>query len=401
MEQKFPLQVNKTSCTACGVCQETCTFQAINFSEAYPEINPTACRLCGACAKACPTGALTFTPKSKRLKDSGTGVWVLAQTSEMGVEKVTLQLLGEARRLAEILRQEVSVILMGHRVAHLCPEMIAHGADNVYLAEHLLFEQQIEEHFAEVLAMLARKHRPNILLVGATSWGRGIAARVAALLQTGLTADCTQLSIDPQSRQLLQRRPAFGGNLLATIETPYTRPQMASVRPNVMNALSPDAARRGKTVICDLSTFAFDQRIKQLATFAKEASHQSLNNAEVIVSVGRGVKDTKTLELVYQLADRLGGMVAGSRAAVEAGLIRAEYQVGQTGHTVAPKLYIACGISGQIQHTAAITSSDKLIAINIDPQAPIFEHAHYGLVADLQTALLQLLNEPALKNREH
>lgn len=393
MEQKFPLQLHQAACTCCGACQETCNFQAIDLVDAYPEINLTNCRLCGACAKACPTGALTFTPARRRLKESGNGIWILAEASETEIEEVTLQLIGEARRLAEVLRQEVSVVLMGHRVASHAPKLVAHGADQVYLAEHPLFEQQIEEHFAQVLTLLARQHRPNTLLVGATPWGRGIAARAAALLNTGLTADCTQLSIDPQSKQLLQRRPAFGGNLLATIETPHTRPQMASVRPNVMNALPPDATRSGKTIVCDLSDFAFDQRVKQIATFAKEASHRSLNQADVIVSVGRGVKDPKTLELVYQLADRLGGMVAGSRAAVEAGWIRAEYQVGQTGHTVAPKLYIACGISGQIQHTAAITSSDTVVAINIDPQAPIFEYAHYGLVADLQTALPQLLNQ--------
>lgn len=393
MEQTFPLQLDKTCCTSCGTCQEKCTFQAIDFAGEYPEINAVCCRLCGACAKACPTQALTLTPKNKRLKDAGSDVWVLAEASETGIEEVTRQLIGEARRLADVLGQKVSVVLMGHDVAlHAC-ELIAHGADSVYLAEHPLFEQHIEEHYSEVLAMLARQHRPNTLLVGATPWGRGIAARVAALLHTGLTADCTQLSIDPVSQQLLQRRPAFGGNLLATIETPYTRPQMASVRPNVMNALPADLSRQGKTIVCDLSTFHFDQRVKQLATFAKEASCQSLNHAEVIVSVGRGVKDPKTLELVYQLADRLNGMVSGSRAAVEAGLIRAEYQVGQTGHTVAPKLYIACGISGQIQHTAAITAADTIIAINIDPQAPIFEYAHYGLVADLQTALPQLLSQ--------
>lgn len=394
MEQIFPLQLDKTACTSCGACQQKCTFHAIALSDAYPEIATADCRLCGACVKACPTGALTLAPKQKRAKkDTSTGVWVLAEATEAGIEEVTLQLLGEARRLAEVLAQEVSVVLMGHRVAAHAQPLIAYGADKVHLAEHPLFGQQIEEHFADVLTLIARQHRPGILLVGATPWGRGIAARVAALLRTGLTADCTQLSIDPASLRLLQRRPAFGGNLLATIETPYTRPQMASVRPNVMNALPADDTRQGEILVHDLSSFAFDQRVKQIATFAKESAHQSLANAEVIVSVGRGVKDAQTLQLVRQLADKLGGVVAGSRAAVEAGLIGAECQVGQTGQTVAPKLYIACGISGQIQHTAAITSSDTLIAINIDPQAPIFEYAHYGLVADLQTALPQLLNQ--------
>lgn len=390
MKTNFPLRLDTTNCNSCGACQERCAFDAIEMKE-YPEIDLSTCHLCGACAKVCPTRALTFTPLRKRLPDAGTGIWVLAETSETGIEEVTLQLIGEATRLATILKQEVAVVLMGHCVASFTSKLIAHGADTVYLAEDRIFEQQIEEHFAEVLAMLARTYNPNTLLVGATPWGRGIAARVAALLKTGLTADCTQLSIDSTSKRLLQHRPAFGGNLLATIETPYTRPQMASVRPNVMSALPLNSARKGEVITCPLTSFAFDCRVKQIASFAKQVSRQSLGNAEVIVGVGRGVKEPENLELIYQLADKLGGVVAGSRAAVEAGTIGSEYQIGQTGHTVAPKLYIACGISGQIQHTAAITSSDKIIAINIDPQAPIFDHAHYGLVADLKVALPQLL----------
>lgn len=392
MKQLFPLQLDKVTCISCGVCKAKCTFNAISFTDTYPDINFSDCHLCGACAKACPTKSLIFTSKKKEIKDISTGIWVLAEVSDT-IEDVTLQLIGEACRLSEALKQKVSVVLIGSSIASLARQLIAHGADKVYIAEHPLFEQQIEEHFADVLTKLAKEHCPSILLIGATPWGRGIAARTAALLNTGLTADCTQLSIDTKSKQLMQRRPAFGGNLLATIVTPYTRPQMASVRPNVMSTLPADTNRQGDIIICDLSSFTFDNRVKQLATFAKEISHQSLNNAEIVVSVGRGVKDKKTLDLIYRLAEKLGGVVAGSRAAVEAGLIRAECQIGQTGHTIAPKLYIACGISGQIQHTAAITSSENIIAINIDPQAPIFEYAHYGLVGDLKMVLPQLLNK--------
>lgn len=385
------IEFNNSACTSCGTCKESCSFNAIEFIKT-PQINLTTCRLCGACVKACPTNALSLQTKKRTLVDTSKGVWVLAQITENTIASVTYQLIGEATRLAKELNQSVSVLLFGCEVKKNVDDLFAHGADRIYLAEDNLFSAQIEEHFAEVIVALAVKYQPNIILIGATEWGRGISARVAAILKTGLTADCTSLSIESNTKLLLQKRPAFGGNLLATIETPYTRPQMASVRHNVMSAIAPNYSRTGEVVVCDLSQFKFDVRIKEIASFMKNENAQSFNNAEVIIGVGRGVKNKEELKLVRQLADKLGGMVAGSRAAVEAGLISSEYQVGQTGHSIAPKLYIACGISGQIQHTAAITSSEKIIAINCDPQAPIFEYAHFGMVGDLKSVLLQLIN---------
>lgn len=385
------IEFNHSACTSCGICKESCSFNAIEFIQT-PQIDLTTCRLCGACVKACPTNALSLQTKKRTFADTSNGIWVLAQVAENTIAPVTYQLIGEATRLAKELNQSVSVLLIGCEVKKFVDDLFAYGADRVYLAEEQQFSAHIEEHFAEVITALAVQYQPNVMLIGATEWGRGISARVAAMLKTGLTADCTSLSIESSTKLLLQKRPAFGGNLLATIKTPYTRPQMASVRPNVMSTITPDHSRTGEVVVCDLSQFKFDTRIKEIASFMKNENSQSFNNTEIIIGVGRGVKNKEELKMVKQLADKLGGMIAGSRAAVEAGLISSEHQVGQTGHTIAPKLYIACGISGQIQHTAAITSSEKIIAINCDPQAPIFEYAHFGIVGDLKSVLPQLIN---------
>lgn len=385
------LEFDQSLCTSCGICKDTCTFNAIEFAQT-PQIDLAACRLCGACVKVCPVSALTLNIKRRKFTDNSSGVWVLAQIIDGTIAPVTHQLIGEATRLAKDLNQQVSVLLVGCEVKQFEDELFAYGADRVYLAEDKQFESQIEEHFAEVIVALATEYRPNIMLIGATEWGRGIAARVAATLKTGLTADCTFLAIDDRTKSLLQKRPAFGGNLLATIETPYTRPQMASVRPNVMVALLPDFSRSGEVVVCDLSNFKFDDRIREVASFIRESNTKSFNSTDIIIGVGRGIKSQEEMKMVEQLAQKLGGMIAGSRAAVEVGLVHAEYQVGQTGHTISPKLYIACGISGQIQHTAAITSSEQIIAINSDPQAPIFEYAHYGIVGDLKSVIPQLID---------
>lgn len=322
------------------------------------------------------------------------GIWVLAECFQNEISPVVFELLGEARRLAETQPQTVSAILPGQHSAAFANRLIAAGADNVYQIERPELNLPIEDHHAEVLTELARRYRPAILLVGATHFGRGVSARVAALLNTGLTADCTELSIDPVSGNLLQRRPAFGGNLLATIETPFHRPQMASVRPQVMKALPQDDSRTGERIICDLSAVTLNQCIKLIAGQIRETV-DSITNAPVLIAGGRGMQKAENIRLLYQLADVMGGTVAASRAAVEAGWLPVERQVGQTGQTVAPRIYVACGISGQIQHTAAISGAETVIAINNDPDAPIFQCADYGLVGDVTEVLPRLIRELA------
>lgn len=392
----FPIKLDNTACQQCGLCETACLYQAIQIKD-YPEIDEASCQLCKSCIDACPAAALSMEANegqaSSTVKNvSSTGIWVLTECFQGEIVPVTFELLGEARRLADLQPQAVSAVLLGQYEEALVRQLFAAGADTVYQVERTELNTPIEDHYAEVLAELACQYRPSILLIGATHFGRGVSARVAALLNTGLTADCTELSIDPSSGNLLQRRPAFGGNLLATIETPNHRPQMASVRPQVMKALLPDTSRKGKRIICDLSALSFNQNIKLIAGKIQETV-DSITDASVLVAGGRGMQKEENIHLLYQLADVLGGTVAASRAAVEAGWLSVERQVGQTGKTVAPRLYIACGISGQIQHTAAISGAEKIIAINNDPDAPIFQYADYGLVGDVAEVLPRLIGE--------
>lgn len=390
----FALQVQKEICTSCGVCAEACTYNAINFSD-FPEIDPYACRLCGNCVQACPSGALLMNT-SKKQKDLSVasdtnGIWVLAETENNELSSVTKELLGKANELSSRLGQTVEAILIGSQVTSLASELIAYGAKRVHLVDDNMFASFIEEDYAQVVIEVCHKYHPDILLVGATPSGRGLSARIAALLQTGLTADCTELEIDTKSKLLHQIRPAFGGNLMATIVTPDCRPQMASVRPGIMSPLQYNPSFTGEIVRHDLSTFKKDGRIRVLQEIIQATSGESLGNSKIIIGIGRGVKNTETVDKIRCWAKKLGALVAGSRAAVEAGLIDARMQVGQTGHTISPDLYIAIGISGQIQHTAAITGAKKIIAINPDRTAPIFNVADYGFVSPIEDILPQLM----------
>ena len=392
----FPIKLNESVCTQCGVCEDSCLYQALQMRE-YPVIDESACQLCKNCVEACPGEALTFSADEVPVNLSDChpdahGIWVLAELQKGEIIPVTFELLGAARQLADVQPQPVAALLIGHQCRSEVDKLFAAGADIVYLAEHSELEAPIEDNYAEVIAEQARLYRPAIFLIGATHFGRGVSARVAAMLDTGLTADCTELSIDPESGNLLQRRPAFGGNLLATIETPHHRPQMASVRPQVMKAFAPDNSRKGELIVCDLSQVTFSRQVKMLAGHIHE-SVASITEAPVLVAGGKGMQSEQNIPLLYELADALGGTVAASRAAVEAGWLSVERQVGQTGQTVAPRLYIACGISGQIQHTAAIAGAETVIAINNDPDAPIFRYADYGLVGDVAEVLPRLIRE--------
>ena len=392
----FPIKLNASACLQCGLCEAACLYQALKM-QAYPEIDEATCQLCKNCIEACPSEALSLelqeesTPH-RTANSSYTGIWVLAECSGEAISPVVFELLGEARRLSILQPQPVSAILLGQYPTSLSDLLFAAGADNVYQVERPELNTPVEDHHAEALAELARCYQPAILLIGATHFGRGVSARVAALLNTGLTADCTELSIDPLTGNLLQRRPAFGGNLLATIETPNHRPQMASVRPQVMKMLPADPSRRGERIVCELPSLSLNPNIKLIAGQIRETV-DSITDASILVAGGRGMQKPENIHLLYELADALGGTVAASRAAVEAGWLPVERQVGQTGKTVSPRLYIACGISGQIQHTAAISGAETVVAINTDADAPIFRYADYGLVGDVAEVLPGLIRE--------
>lgn len=377
----FALSVQEEICTGCGLCAENCIYGAIQMHE-YPEIDPYACRLCGNCVSQCPSEALILQKPEKketnRHHPQTRGIWVFAEVEGQALATVTKELTGKATELSGKLRQPVEAVLIGEKVGRFSSELISYGADHVHIIENPCFASFTEEDYAHVLHLLFEKYHPEILLVGATNRGRGMSARLAAMLRTGLTADCTDLDIDPSTLLLLQVRPAFGGNLIATIITPDRRPQIASVRPGVMKMPDPDPARRGEVVIHDFSTFRRESRIRIIRETPTTGKKISLNDCRIIIGIGRGVKKEKYVVRLKQWAASIGAIVAGSRAAVEDGHIEAEMQIGQTGHTIAPELYIAIGISGQIQHTAAIRGARHIIAINPDRTAPIFQIADYG-----------------------
>ncbi len=326
-------------------------------------------------------------------------IWVFVEQEEGRIADVSLELLAKGQELAQRLNSQVCGLVCGDQVEALADDVIAHGADRVLLAEHPELELYRTLPYARVASDLARERRPYIFLFGATPIGRDLAPRIASSLRVGLTADCTDLQIGDyefkKTRQvysdlLYQIRPAFGGNLIATIVNPQTRPQMATVREGVMRQRDADTTRRGAI---EKITPTFDARELVLKVLSRETRESSVNlkGAPIVVAGGAGVGSADNFELIRELAHILGGEVGASRAAVDAGLVSREHQVGQTGVTVRPRLYIAAGISGAIQHRAGMSESSKIIAINTDPNAPIFQIAHYKIVGDLAQVIPMMI----------
>lgn len=376
--------VDESKCIGCKRCVRACPYGAIQEKGKLVQIGET-CTLCSACLGICEYDAIVLEAARSKMTnlEAYEGIWVFAEVRNAKVATVSLELLGEARRLAEDLKAAVTSVLLGHGVEGLCRTLIAHGADRVILAQDPELQHYRTEPYAEVLTSLIAEHKPAICLFGATTVGRDLAPQVATRVGTGLTADCTGLDIDPETGLLRQTRPAFGGNIMATILCPDHRPQMATVRPRVMKQLPPDASRRGEVLEVKpvLSKRSISKQI--LDVLVETAQAANLEEANIIVSGGRGLGKPENFSIIRELADVLGGCVGASRAAVDAGWIHPSHQVGQTGKTVAPRLYIACGISGAIQHLAGMSGSEIIVAINKDPDAPIFQVATYGIVGDL------------------
>jgi electron transfer flavoprotein alpha subunit len=354
------------------------------------------CQLCRAYLGVCPEGAIKEVLEEGEAPDlQGTpvdeysGVWVFAEQREGKVSSVAYELLGAGRRLAEERSTELSAVLFGAPESE-AQELIKWGADKVFLFHDPLYKQFNDEPYAELLSLLIREHKPETVLAGATPIGRSFIPRVAARLRTGLTADCTSLEIDKDSGNLLQIRPAFGGNIMATILCPRNRPQMATVRPRVMKRGQYLEDRKGAIIHIDAK--GVSSRTKVIETI-REVSEiaANLQETDIIVSGGRGLGDAKGFKLLEELAEVLGGAVGASRAAVDEGWIPYRHQVGQTGKTVCPKIYIACGISGAVQHLVGMQSSDIIIAINKNPEAPIFNVATYGIVGDVYEVVPMLI----------
>jgi len=406
-------QVVEGRCIACGArCESSCPVNIIAMNDAgEPVINSEKCIGCVKCVKVCPAQAIEmyFTPEEQQILDelmksadvaveeddpearaladklaAYRGVWVFIEQTEGEAARVSWELLGKGRELADAIGVELIAIVLGEDVEPLCHEAFAYGADKAYLVDAPVFRHYRTEAYLRALCQLIDSHKPEIILMGATGLGRDLAGAVATVVGTGLTADCTGLSVDDK-RNLMQTRPAFGGNIMATIMCDKFRPQMATVRPHVMTLPERREGAGGEIVRIDCPVDERDilTKVLQVIKDNKGKDHVDVAGAEFIVSGGRGLMGPANFALLKELADELGGVVGASRSAVDAGWMPHDRQVGQTGKTVRPKIYIACGISGAIQHLVGMQDSDLIIAINRDKEAPIFEVAHYGIVGDL------------------
>lgn len=379
------INVHLEKCTGCNLCVKACPVSAIKVVNKKAIIDLDKCTLCGICVDVCKFKAITIAARNvlRAALPESKDVWVFCEQKKGIIQSVSYELLGQGRHLADKLKMQLCAVLLGHNLESKAQDLICRGADIIYLVDNPELENYLDEPYTSCLVKLIHKYNPEIFLCGATSLGRSLISRVAVKIGTGLTADCTGLDIDPDKKILLQTRPAFGGNIMATIITPNHRPQMATVRHKVMKEAAADNSRQGEVIKENFNEDTFKSRTKLLDIVEEISSTINLSEADIIVSGGRGMRSPENFAVLEELAKVLGAAVGASRAAVDSGWMSYSHQVGQTGKTVCPKIYIACGISGQIQHLVGMQSSKIIVAINNDPSAPIFGVATYGVVGDV------------------
>ncbi|MDR1942965.1 MAG: electron transfer flavoprotein subunit alpha [Endomicrobium sp.] len=398
------IKVLNDKCVGCGQCAGACPFGAISMVERpeHPKkfklvvIDLNKCTYCGTCFQTCKFNAIEVkkdAPQAFVDKSEYKGVWVYAEQRHGEIAGVVYELLNEGKRLSKQLETTLSAVLIGDNIKSKAQDLISRGADKIYVCDDPIFIEFQDDTYTSILTQLIKKEKPEIILMGATNIGRSFASRVAARIHTGLTADCTSLEIDLETRNLQQTRPAFGGNIMATILTTAHRPQMCTVRHKVFKEAKVEEGRKGEIVDCKIDVATLVNRTKFLGFIKDESFNVNIGDADIIVAGGRGLGKSEGFKLLKDLAELLGGAVGASRAAVDSEWIPYSHQIGQTGKTVAPKVYIACGISGQIQHTVGMNSSDIIIAINKDASCPMMQTATYALEGDLYEIIPNIIKE--------
>jgi electron transfer flavoprotein alpha subunit len=369
--------IDETKCTLCKACVEACS----NLSKAAPEKNLFAAI------------SVEQTQVAKKDISAHRGVWCFAEVLHGKLTPVSFELLNVGAKLAADLNTELCAVVMGANAQSFAAELIARGAGKVYVVQAPELENFVDDIYAKCLADIVKTHKPDKFLLPATTIGRSLAAKVAILADTGLTADVTELVIDKETRLMRATRPTFGGNLMATIVCEHSRPEMCTLRPLTYPQAQPDPARKGETITVPFDAAKYTSKAKFVSFISEEAGEIDIAAAEVIVSGGRGLAKAEGFHMLYDLAKELGGAVGASRAAVDSAWVAYRHQVGLTGKTVKPKVYIACGISGQVQHMAGMSSSDVIIAVNKDPQAPLMNSAHYAVEGDAYEIIPALIEE--------
>lgn len=389
---ELPISVDKEKCISCSLCESACAFGSLVMEEGYPRFLDD-CRLCGECVTECPTDAILIEEAGTEVKLSNyKGILVFAEQWNGKVHPVSYELLGKGRELADQLGEKLFAVIIGSELSDAVKELTMRGADKIFVFDHPELEVFRDDPYSAILEDLVNEEKPSIFLIGATSIGRSLGPKVAACLETGLTADCTSLDIDPDSRLLLQTRPAYGGNIMATIICTNTRPQIATVRYKVMKEAEKDPTNESEIIKKTVDINDIPDRVK-IIDFSPAKELVSIIDAEIIVSGGKGMGDSKGFEVIQELAEALGGAVGASRPTVDEGWIEYPHQVGLSGRTVRPKIYLACGISGAVQHLAGMKTSDVIIAINKDAEAPIFSVSTLGAVGDLYEIIPRLVEK--------